>query len=79
MPSSQTPKPGSAHYRLLALLDRYADPQGKLDDFLAEKLRDIADTLEAINPDRGAEFSDGVDWALDRLRTLANHMSGGAR
>jgi len=76
--SSQTPKPDSAHYRLLALLDRYSDPQGKLDAFLAEKLRDIANTLEVINPDRGAEFSEGVDWALDRLRTLADHITGGA-
>ncbi|MGR6538837.1 hypothetical protein [Streptomyces rochei] len=36
--SSQTPPPGSAHYRLLALLDRYSDPQEKLDGYLAEQV-----------------------------------------
>lgn len=77
--SSQTPPPGSAHHRLLALLDKYTDPQGSLDAFLAEKLRTIADTLEALNPDRGAEFSEGVDWTLDRLRSLADDFAGGAR
>ncbi|MFF7824252.1 hypothetical protein ACFZCM_03415 [Streptomyces rochei] len=77
--SSQTPPPGSAHYRLLALLDRYSDSQEKLDAFLAEKLRTIVDTIETVNPDRSAEFSDGVDWTLDRLRSLINDLSGGAR
>ncbi|MFJ6667479.1 hypothetical protein [Streptomyces sp. NPDC091383] len=77
--TNQTPAPGSAHYRLLALLDNYTDPQGKLDAYLAEKLRPIADTVELTNPDRSAEFSEGVDWALDRLRTLANNLDGGAR
>jgi hypothetical protein len=76
--SSQTSQPGTAHHRLLALLDRYADPQGKLDAFLAEKLRDVANTLEVINPDRSAEFSEGVGWAIDRLKTLADDLSGGA-
>ncbi|MER5653500.1 hypothetical protein ABT076_10840 [Streptomyces sp. NPDC002131] len=77
--SSQTPEPGSAHYRLLTLLDRYADPQAKLDAFLAEKLRTIVDTLEALNPDSSAEFSEGVDWTLNRLRSLADDFSGGQR
>jgi hypothetical protein len=77
--SSQTPQPGTAHHHLLALLDRYADPQGKLDAYLAEKLRDIANTLVVVNPDRSAEFSDGVDWAVDRLKTLADDLAGGAR
>ncbi|MEU0200858.1 MULTISPECIES: hypothetical protein [unclassified Streptomyces] len=76
--SSQTPQPGTVHHRLLALLDRYADPQSKLDAYLAEKLRDIANTLEVINPDRSAEFSEGVDWAIERLKTLADELSGGA-
>ncbi|WP_109030066.1 hypothetical protein [Streptomyces rubrogriseus] len=77
--SSQTPPPGSAHYRLLALLDRYSDPQGKLDAYLAEKLRTIVDTIEAVNPDRSEDFSEGVDWTLDRLRSLIGDLSGGAR
>lgn len=77
--TNQTPAPGSAHYRLLALLDRYADPQGKLDAYLAERLRTITDTAKLMNPDRSAEFSDGVDWALDTLRTLADNLDGGAR
>lgn len=77
--SNGTPTPGSAHYRLLALLDRYADPQTKLDAYLAEKLRAIADTVEEANPDRSADFSEGVDWTLDRLRTLADSLAGGAR
>ncbi|KMS79562.1 hypothetical protein ACH49_12070 [Streptomyces leeuwenhoekii] len=77
--STQTPAPGSAHHRLLALLDRYADPQGKLDAYLAEKLRTIVDTIEAVNPDRNADFSEGVDWTLDRLRSLIDDLAGGAR
>ncbi|NEA52342.1 hypothetical protein [Streptomyces sp. SID10815] len=79
MPSSQTPAPGSEHYRLLALLDRYADPQGKLDAYLAERLRVIADAIEVANPDRDVDFSAGVDWTLDRLRKLATELGGGAR
>ncbi|TXJ78569.1 hypothetical protein E2C11_16305 [Streptomyces lavendulae] len=77
--TNKTPAPGSAHDRLLNLLDRYTNPQGKLDAFLAERLRAITDTVELANPDRSAEFSDGVDWVLDTLRTLADNLGGGAR
>lgn len=30
----------------------------------------LADRLEAGNPDRGAEFSEGVDWCVGELRAL---------
>jgi hypothetical protein len=37
----------------------------------ATVLREAADRLEERNPDRSADFSDGVDWALDELRRMA--------
>ncbi|MFF8997084.1 hypothetical protein ACF1GW_30880 [Streptomyces achromogenes] len=74
-----TPAPGSAHYLLLALLDSYTAPQAKLDAYLAERLRVIADGLEVMSPDRSAEFSEGVDWVLARLRGTADELDGGAR
>lgn len=36
-----------------------------------------ADQLEARNPDRSAEFSDGVDWAISELRRMATGGSQG--
>ena len=30
--------------------------------------RQLADLLEQRNPDRSADFSEGVDWAVDELR-----------
>jgi hypothetical protein len=37
----------------------------------AAVIREAADWLDGCNPDRGAEFSDGVDWATSELRRLA--------
>lgn len=34
--------------------------------------RAAADHLDAVNPDRGAEFSEGVDWAVNELRGQAD-------
>jgi predicted XRE-type DNA-binding protein len=45
----------------------------------AEQLTDAANLLEVTNPDRSAEFSEGVDWALGALRTMAKALDGGAR
>lgn len=36
-----------------------------------ERLR-AADLLEARNPDRNADFSEGVDWAIDELRCMTD-------
>ncbi|MEV8548359.1 hypothetical protein AB0L04_00690 [Streptomyces glaucescens] len=38
----------------------------------AAVLREAADRLEERNPDRSADFSDGVDWTLDELRRMAD-------
>lgn len=38
---------------------------------LAADLTWAADRLEATNPDRDADFSAGVDWAVAELRRLA--------
>lgn len=37
----------------------------------ADTLRSAADRLESANPDRDADFSEGVDWARDELRRMA--------
>lgn len=34
-------------------------------------LRDAADWAETANPDRSADFSEGVDWLLGELRRIA--------
>jgi hypothetical protein len=44
----------------------------------AEVLREAAETAEETNPDRSYEFSEGVDWVVDLLRTLADVAEGGA-
>lgn len=36
----------------------------------AKTVRQLADRLEASNPDRSFEFSEGVDWAVSELRAL---------
>ncbi|MFF1544119.1 hypothetical protein [Streptomyces sp. NPDC058291] len=54
---------GTAAEAVLAALPEQADR--------AAVLREAAEHLEAVNPDRGAEFSDGVDWAVDELRRMA--------
>jgi hypothetical protein len=50
---------------------------------LAETLRTAAKHLHDTNPDRGADFSAGVDWAIEELRVLAddiaNYTAGDAR
>lgn len=37
----------------------------------AAALREAADWAETANPDRCADFSDGVDWLLGELRRIA--------
>ena len=41
----------------------------------ATLFREAADRLEERNPDRSADFSEGVDWALDELRAMADGPS----
>ena len=45
-----------------------------------EALRDAADWAETANPDRSADFSEGVDWVLGELRRIADaHTKGETR
>ncbi|SEC02052.1 hypothetical protein SAMN04490357_0980 [Streptomyces misionensis] len=55
------------------------EARASVDRLLADRLRVIADTLETTNPDRCADFSEGVDWTVNRMRTLADNLDGGAR
>ncbi|MFF5404559.1 hypothetical protein ACFY8K_17040 [Streptomyces misionensis] len=55
------------------------EARASVNRLLAERLRVITGGLEAANPDRSAEFSEGVDWMLAELRTLADNLDGGAR
>jgi hypothetical protein len=41
---------------------------------VAQVLREAAERLEERNPDQCADFSDGVDWVLGELRTLAQEI-----
>ncbi|MFE2407049.1 hypothetical protein ACFXDE_01760 [Kitasatospora sp. NPDC059408] len=50
-----------------------------VNELTANAYRRAADVLEAGNPDRSPEFSDGVDWAVDTLRSVADKTAGGAR
>lgn len=43
---------------------------------VAQLLRDAARRLDDVNPDRGAEFSDGVTWAVATLQQLADEIDG---
>lgn len=56
-----------------------ATPEQILDAYRAEVIRDAANLAEATNPDRSAEFSEGVDWTLDALRHMAAAIGGGDR
>jgi hypothetical protein len=67
----------AAVLRLRGLNDR--EITTLIDATRAEQLTDAANLLEVTNPDRGAEFSEGVDWALDALRTMAKALDGGVR
>jgi|GEM_PF-4546621 len=53
-----------------------AEVQAAIDAYRAEveaaQLRKTADLLIYINPDRSADFSEGVDWAADELRRVAS-------
>lgn len=46
---------------------------------LAEAFRVAAQQLEYTNPDRDADFSAGVDWAVGELRTLAEYIANDPR
>jgi hypothetical protein len=60
----------------------YGDPATRnvvLDTYRAEIMSLAADVLEGGNPDLSPEFSDGVGWAVDTLRSAADKAAGGAR
>lgn len=42
---------------------------------LAQVVRDAAERLEYTNPDTDADFSKGVDWAVAKLRALADEIA----
>jgi len=42
---------------------------------LAETLRTAAKHLYDANPDHDADFSAGVDWAIEELRVLADDIA----
>lgn len=41
---------------------------------VAQVLREAAQRLEERNPDESSDFSDGVDWVLGELRSLADEI-----
>jgi len=45
---------------------------------LAAALRWAAARLDATNPDRDVDFSEGVDWATAELRALADAADNGS-
>ncbi|MEV8324564.1 hypothetical protein [Kitasatospora sp. NPDC056731] len=68
----------AARQRLTDLLGN-DDAKALLAELTATAYRQAADVLELGNPDRSPEFSDGVDWAVDTLRSAADKTTGGAR
>lgn len=82
MPSSQNP---STRDELIEIVAR--DPQSAggdrvwasdfVDSYSADLLRAVAARLDETNPDRSADFSEGVDWVLSEIRRIADE--GGAR
>lgn len=63
----------TARDRLINLLSSYSaeSRDAALADYRAEQLKLTADVLEVANPDRSAEFSEGVDWAIATIRSAA--------
>ncbi|MFH9425987.1 hypothetical protein [Streptomyces sp. NPDC017529] len=71
----------SARDRLNAFIqhptDEHADAFDELvieveKDAASAALRDVADWAETANPDRSADFSEGVDWLLAEIRRIAD-------
>ncbi|MFJ9448199.1 hypothetical protein ACIRRH_41245 [Kitasatospora sp. NPDC101235] len=71
----------TARQRLENLLHDYrTETVGSLlDQLTADAYRTAADVLEVGNPDRSPEFTEGVDWAVETLRSAADKTVGGAR
>ncbi|WP_282203947.1 hypothetical protein [Kitasatospora fiedleri] len=73
-----SPRP-SARQHLASLLDDvgvdHAVADAAITAVLAEMISLSAHTLELANPDRSPEFSDGVDWAIDTLRSAAAKLA----
>lgn len=44
---------------------------------LQTDLRNLAERIRQANPDRSAEFSDGVDWVLLYIENTANGLTEG--
>ncbi|MFF9088429.1 hypothetical protein ACF1BE_18770 [Streptomyces sp. NPDC014991] len=65
---------------LIDIVTRDADSAGGdrtwasdlVDAYSAALLRQAARHLRTVNPDRSADFSDGVDWAITQLNELAD-------
>ncbi|RPE34955.1 hypothetical protein [Kitasatospora cineracea] len=73
-----TDRQPSARQKLAALLDaagvEYATADAAITAVLAEQTGLSAHVLELANPDRDADFSAGVDWAVATLRAAAAKM-----
>ena len=69
--------------RLATLLEAagvdYATADAAITATLADQIVLSAHVLELANPDRSSDFSDGVDWAVDTLRSAAAGIDTAAR